>query len=194
MHCKARSIVDIGSVAVLLALSGCAMATSPGCTSETTVDSFVHDGWLLGSTTADMEQRFGPPIRMRVEQYENRHVEGQIDEIHVLSWDGLVLTFYEVHAVPRRELLMTASITGGQYAVGWGLAVGVPKSRLRCVLGKASEVLTISDLRARMPEWSGECSEKECAWAYAHSIDNSEVIFTLTADRVSRIDWAWYVD
>lgn len=59
----------------------------------------------------------------------NRHVSHQVDEICTLSYDGLVLKFYEI-AQPGREVLMAVSVSSDKYPAGWGLQVTFASGRV----------------------------------------------------------------
>ena len=158
---------------MLIALAGCAAARQPEPAGGR-VDRFIHEGWLLGRTSAEVRDRLGPPVTTEVTTVMNRHVPRQIDEIRTLAYEGLLLTFYEV-SQPARELLMAVSVSSAKYPGGWGLQIGTQQDDVRNVLGPPSQ-------------------ESAALWIYKHSADNSQVAFTLAAGRVSRIDWSFYVD
>jgi len=190
---RSNAVMRIGGALAVIAFSGCATAKHVA-TPEASIERFIYEGWTLGWTTAELRERLGPPVSLTIEPVENRHVEGQIDEIRTVSYDGLVLMFYKVSEAPERELLMSISLTSSYYEVGWGLKVGVEKERVRAVLGEKFQTLRCPGLQARMPYALTECEAIGCAWAYTHDVNNSEVLFTFKAGHVNRIDWSFYVD
>jgi hypothetical protein len=176
----------------VISVSGCE-TVRPIATNQVTPAQFVYDGWRLGSTTAEIQNRLGTPVHLRVREVENRHVDGQIDEIRELEYDGLVLKIYKVSEVPERELLMTIAVTSPRYEIGWGLKVGTNKEDVRRVLGNGSE-----NVDCRLLTQQGGTTPAhmhgDCIWEYSDGDAGSEVTFSFEKDRVYRIDWSFYVD
>ena len=172
------------ALALLLALSlgACEERKSPETQGPTVEEAahdkiadFLHQGWefKLGQTIQEVKENLGEPLSEKIEKYENRHVAGQTDEIHTLTYDGLALVVYRVNEKKPRDLFMSLAITRNTFDMKWGLKVGVSQDRVRTIFGEP---------------------HKSQAGAFVYQDDNSSVSFSFQGGTVRGIKWHWYVD
>jgi hypothetical protein len=77
----------------------------------------------------------GRPISEEVKPIKNRHVEGQIDEWHIVKYDGCIASYYRV--VPeKRNILSSLTLTSQKVQLPHGIHIGVRKSFILNLLGK----------------------------------------------------------
>jgi hypothetical protein len=65
---------------------------------------------ILGNSRSSIREKIGPWSSIKIENVANRHAEGWIDNIYTLTYDGLVLSVYDVVAW-KKEMLIAVSMT-----------------------------------------------------------------------------------
>ncbi len=64
----------------------------------------------LGESPSSVQSKLGPPSIISTEQLTNRHNPKQIDQIHTLTYKGLVVRIYDVPSF-KKEMLLTVRLT-----------------------------------------------------------------------------------
>ncbi len=105
---------------------------------EQKVVEWMNSGlnFIPGSSIDEIKQKLGKPLNEQVERHRNNHVQGQVDEIHSLDYEGLSLRIYHVMEVPPRDLVFEVTIMDKRFPLKWGLKIGSPRSEVIQVLGK----------------------------------------------------------
>lgn len=155
---------------------------SPGPTGQRTVaqqqrvDRFIADGrdFTLGNTREEIIANLGEPKKETVANIKNRHNPNQTDKYYTLEYDGLTVEIYHVTASDR-QLLDSVTITDAQYPVKYALGIGTTGTHVTEVLGPPNER-------------SGNIS------TYQDEQGLNRVLFTISKNRVNRIEWDYYVD
>jgi Flp pilus assembly protein TadD len=129
--------------------------------------------FIPGKSLDEIKQRLGIPANERVEPYQNPHVEGQMDKIHTLDYDGLSLMVYRVKQVPPRDLIFDLTITDERFAFKWGLKIGCERIQVIRLFGR--------------PERDGNpvtYSTEAGSFSFFFSKEN----------RLEKVQCKWYID
>ncbi|MBN2351945.1 MAG: hypothetical protein JXD23_05195 [Spirochaetales bacterium] len=155
--------------------------TSPSPSAEgqniDNIDQFMRQGpgFPLGDSLAEIRKNLGRPLRETVEDRQNVHDKNQTDQIYKLFYGGLYLEVYHVTEM-NRDLILLLEVTGDQYQIAFGLAVGALKAKVRKVLGKPND-------------------EKPTLWRYfASDLIMGAFEFGLQGDRAVSIKWYYSID
>jgi hypothetical protein len=121
----------------------------------------------------EMKQRLGKPASERIEPHENNHVEGQMDEIHTLDYEGLSLKIYHVREVPPRDLVFGLTITDRRFVFKWGVRIGCQRHQVIHVFGQ--------------PDKDGN--------PIIYSTEAGSVSFFFSKEnRLEKVQWQWDID
>ena len=133
------------------------------------VAELINSGWSfkLGKSIKDIKQSLGKPLRENIEDYQNPHVENQIDEIHILDYGGLMIHVYRANEKPPRDILYRLIITDDDYEMKWGLGIGSTRKEVELLFGKSDRI------------------EDE---------NTNSVSFSFSNDKIDKIEWNWYLD
>ena len=167
---------------VLLVAAGC--ARSPQDFSKITraqqrerVAGLIRSGWdfKFGRDIIEIKKSLGKPLREKVDNYSNLHVENQVDEIHRLDYGGLIVNVYRVNEKPPRDILYKLVITDNNYKLKWGLGIGSSRSEVLRLFGKPGD--------------------KRGGFTYSLEDEKmNSVKFFFSEDKINRIQWDWYLD
>ena len=69
------------AVLVLLILAGCAAQRAGYATSSEKSANFVSEGWILGTTRAEVRARLGPPLTIQMAPMKNQHDPDRSDAL-----------------------------------------------------------------------------------------------------------------
>jgi hypothetical protein len=152
---------------ILFALSGC--STVPKEMNFGRAKQIVEFG----------EQYFlsleGRPLSEEVKPIENIHVKGQIDEWHIVTYDGCIASYYRV--VPeKRNILSSLTLTSQKVQLPHGIHIGVRKSFILNLLGKPTH--------SSWDEITYECGD-----AYSETVS-----FKFSWGALSQISWYYEID
>jgi tetratricopeptide (TPR) repeat protein len=142
---------------------------------EKKVAEWIDSGlnFVPGSSIDEIKQKLGKPASQRVERHRNSHVQGQIDEIHSLDYEGLSLRLYHVMEVPPRDLVFEVTITNKQLLFKWGLKIGSQRNEVVYVLGK--------------PDKDGN--------PLSYSTETGATFFFFSKeDRLEKVQWQWDIN
>jgi hypothetical protein len=115
------------------------------------------------------------PEKVAVEQRQNRHDPTQTDLVRTLVYPGLTLTVYEPEGSGRR-LISQLTVTSEDYRTPQGLRVGSTLQDLSNALGEADRL---------------EGDE----YVYLSKGPAPDVArFRIDGDRITRIQWNFYID
>ncbi len=124
-----------------------------------------------------------PPRVRLTEPVENRYVEGQVDSVVTLVYDGLGIEAYEVTG--GRTFVRRLAVTDGSYGTDSGLSVGEARDDLEAVLGPpvavAGDIVTYQDA-----ETVAEPEPPRVEITYEPDLDGVE--------RATQIVWIPYLD
>jgi hypothetical protein len=183
-----RVVLIAAAFAACIVMGGCAERSVPVAKAEegagrSKIDQFIKHGWdfNLGRNRAKIVQHLGNPVDMKVEKANKTAASSTppsaiiADEITELDYDGLRIVLYRA-AVENMEMLHQLSVTDARYKVKWGLNIGAAKTDVRAVLGKPDE-------------------EQANQYVYKTRYGaESYVQFFFAEDRISRIDWLFYIE
>lgn len=127
----------------------------------------------LGRSRASMQAALGPPAAVRTEQVANPHEPSQMDQIHTLTYPGLVIRLYDVVAF-KKEMLLSVRMTQNYPGL-------LPE-----LMGQ-NERTIISALGP--PTISG----RE-VWEYKDDEGNDQVRVEFKDAVVVAVEWNYYVD
>lgn len=141
---------------------------------------FANSGWefKLGRSIDEIKQNLGRPLSEEIQKVANMYTNGQVDEIHVLDYDGLSVGVYRVNEATPREILTRLAITSNKYRIKWGLNIGVAQSEVKRVLGKPQE-----------PANGTFVYEAEY-----EVVDSDSVSFYFRNGVLQKIQWEWHLD
>jgi hypothetical protein len=140
------------------------------------VERFIDDGrdFRLGNTREEIIANLGEPRSETVARIPNRHDPQQTDRYYTIEYDGLTVEIYHVTAGDR-QLLDSVIITDARHPVKYDLGIGTAISHVTEVLGQPNE-------------------RRDNTLIYEDAEGLDRVIFTPRNNRVSRIEWDYYVD
>ena len=122
-----------------------------------------------------MKEKLGPPMREVVELQRNPYEERKNDELHTLSFDGLVIQVYRVY--DGRELLCDVLLTSATYEQASPASIGTAREDVLKALGPP---------RSDSDGETGYCMAKAKAGLCAY--------ISFADERVSRIHWTFPID
>lgn len=127
----------------------------------------------LGRSRASVQATLGPPSSVRTEQIANPHNPGQTDQIHTLTYPGLIFRLYDVVTL-NKELLLSVRMTHNRPGLLPEL-IGQNEKAILSSLGSP----TIS---------GGE------VWEYHDDEGNDQVRVEFRNSVVVAVEWNYYVD
>ncbi len=142
---------------------------------EEKVAEWIDSGlnFIPGTSIDEIKQKLGKPVSQRVERQRNNHVQGQIDEIHSLEYEGMSLRIYHVMEVPPRDLVFDVTITDKRFLLKRGLKIGSPRQEVIHVLGE--------------PDKDGN--------PLSYATETGAVFFFFSKEnRVEKVQWQWDVN
>lgn len=119
--------------------------------------------------------RLKPPLRIDTEPQKNRHVPGQIDTLRIYVYRGLEVTVYDVANDPT-EMMQSLTVVDSTYETEEGLRVGLPRERIRALLGTPDQV-------------EGDTLTYRLGTPAPNHLQVS-----FRNDHVARLKWSFYVD
>lgn len=138
------------------------------------VAGFIISGrdFIPGSSIDEIRQRLGNPVAEQIEARQNHHVQGQIDEIHTLDYNGLVIKIKRVNGASPRDLLFGLTITDRRIVLKRGLKIGTPRNQVINLFGQPRE--------------------DENSLTYA--TETGSVTFFFSKDLLEKVQWQWNID
>lgn len=122
-----------------------------------------------------MIQSIGNPMKVETQKVENRHQPGVMDAIYKLAFDSLAVDIYDAGG---KEIMLYQKITSPKYKVKHGLNIGASKERITDVFGLPQEV-----------------NENKLIYAYQDELGYETIIvFSITEDKISAIEWNFPID
>ena len=104
----------------------------PGITSR-----FIIEGlYAFGKTRSEVTEKLGPPLSVEKETHESVIAPGELLNVYVLSYDGVVIESLEYNDDPG--CIASTTYTTDAYDLG-GLRVGSPASDVERILGPQCE-------------------------------------------------------
>jgi hypothetical protein len=108
------------------------------------VSEFTKACWdfdlLNGDSVEYIKKKFGAPISEKIENVTNIHDDKQIDQIHILTYQGLEVQVLHVNRIEPYDLLIGVNITNSDnYPIKFGIKIGSERSYVLDLLGKPSE-------------------------------------------------------
>ncbi len=140
------------------------------------LEEFIDKGleFKLGKTRKEMIENIGTPVKVETQTVENRHVQGLVDTIYELSFDGLYIGIYDTRG---KEIILYHKITSPKYKVKYGLNVGVSVDKVREVFGKPQEE-----------------QENQLNYIYETGAFEIYVVFRIFENKITTIEWHFPVD
>lgn len=142
------------------------------------INQLVDDGldFELGESVNEIIKTLGQPKDMQVEKIKNVHCPDEIvDEIHRLYYDGLYVEIYKA-TEGNKEMLQTLLVSSNKFKVKLGLNVGATKTEIKQVLGNPS-------------------NDSGGVWAYVYTAGYPDKVrFYFENDRVTKIEWSYWID
>ncbi len=173
-----RSIQSVVILFSLVVLIGCESkkdkpAAESGNASNPNVNAFLQSGWdfRLGKNIAEIKANLGPPSSEKVEKIKVPPTPGQSEEIHRLSYDGLMVEVDKLTGSAARESLIRLVISNDKYKTKLGLKVGSPQEDVKRVLGEPWGVVR---------------------GALIYEEDIGGLTFYIQNSVVQKIQWEWY--
>ena len=180
------------TVLVPLVLGGCAAQRARHDSSSEKSANFISEGWILGTTRAEVRARLGPPLAIRIQPMKNQHDPDRIDTLHVFEYEGLTLAFWVGNEEPEREFLTDISVTSTRYELGSELRIGARESEVIRRLGANFTRVRESELRSWMPRAEDRADD---TYRYTDdAVHERHAYFSFRAGHVSRVDWVFGVD
>jgi len=127
----------------------------------------------LGRSRASVQAALGSPSSVRIEQVANPHLPSQVDQIHTLTYPGLVIRLYDVVAF-KKEMLLSVRMTQNY------------PGPLPDLIGQTERAI-ISSLGP--PTISGGT-----VWEYHDDEGNDQVRVEFKDSVVVAVEWNYYVD
>jgi len=127
----------------------------------------------LGGSRASVQAQLGPPSSVRTEDFANRHDPGQRDQIHTLTYQGLVIRLYNVVAF-KKEMLLSVRMTQNYPALLPEL-IGQHERAIISSLGSPTIL-------------AGE------VWEYQDAEGNDQMRIEFKDSVVVAVEWNYYVD
>lgn len=174
------SLVSVVSLIVLLWM-GCGENASESIDREkrpgVSLPSLVEAGIDRppGTETLEVLDRLPSPLRIEKEPQENRHVPNQVDTLRTYYYRGLEFTVYDVAGDPK-EIMKDITVVDSTYETEEGLRVGLSRDRVRSVLGPPDRI-------------GGDTHVYRLATPTPNHLH-----VTFSDNRVSRLEWSFYVD
>ncbi|MDH3237220.1 MAG: hypothetical protein OEN49_08065 [Gammaproteobacteria bacterium] len=108
------------------------------------VSEFVKTCWdfdlLNGDSAEFIKKKFGGPISEKIENVTNIHDNEQIDQIHILKYQGLEVQVLRVNMIEPYDLLIGVKITNSDnFPIKFGIKIGSERSYVVDLLGKPSD-------------------------------------------------------
>ena len=108
------------------------------------VSEFAKACWdfdlLNGDSAEYIKKKFGSPISEKIEYVTNIHDKEQIDQIHILRYQGLEVQVLRVNMIEPYDLLIGVKITDSDnYPIKFGIEIGSERSYVLDLLGKPSD-------------------------------------------------------
>jgi hypothetical protein len=108
------------------------------------VSEFTKACWdfdlLNGDSAEYIKKKFGAPVSEKIENVKNIHDNDQIDQIHVLKYQGLEVQVLRVNMIEPYDLLIGVRITDSDnYPIKFGIKIGSERSYVLDLLGKPSD-------------------------------------------------------
>ncbi len=171
------------------------------------VAGFIISGrdFIPGSRIDEIRQRLGNPVAEQIEARQNHHVQGQIDEIHTLDYNGLVIKIKRVNPVrnssgalnPAGIILRSNPAAEQRGIISNGVNGASPRDLLfgltitdrRIVLKRG---LKIGTPRNRVINLFGQPREDENSLTYA--TETGSVTFFFSKDLLEKVQWRWNID
>jgi hypothetical protein len=127
----------------------------------------------LGRSRDSIQAALGPPSSVRKEEVTNPHDPRQTDQVHTLTYPGLVIRIYDV-VVFKKEILLSVRMTQNH-------------SRLLPDLIGQNEKAIIASLGS--PKTSGNE-----VWEYHDEEGNDQVRIEFKDAAVVAVEWNYYLD
>jgi tetratricopeptide (TPR) repeat protein len=138
------------------------------------VAGFIVSGrdFIPGRSMDEIRRRLGNPVAEQIEARQSHAVQGQIDEIHTLDYDGLVIKIKRVNGAPPRDLLFGLTITDRRIVFKWGLKMGTPRNQVIHLFGR--------------PREDGN--------SLTYATETGSVAFFFSKDLLEKVQWQWNID
>jgi len=101
-------------------------------------DNFIDSGWRVDvpATEAEIRSKFGTPVTLTRTPVENRHVQGQKDELVDIGYAGFEIRLYKT---PKIQIPYYVSISSPDIRVALGLHVSSSVDSVILTLGNPAE-------------------------------------------------------
>jgi len=144
------------------------------------IEQLLYDrfDFELGHSVNEIIKTLGRPKHIQVEKIKNFHHPDEIvDEIHRLYYDGLYVEIYKA-TTDNKEMLQALSVTSNRFKVKLGLNIGTTKTEIKKALGNPS------------------ISSSNDIWDYGNPSGGYPDIvkFFFENDRVTKIEWSYWID
>jgi hypothetical protein len=130
----------------------------------------------LGNSRSSIQAKLGPWSSIKTEKVANRHEKGWIDNVYTITYDGLVLSVYDVVAW-KKEMLIAVSMTKNSPKI-------LPE-----FIGKTEAAISEkfgSPARA---------SEEAIEYVPVRDVIGEDVVrFKLRHKIVVAVEWVYYID
>ena len=138
------------------------------------VAGFIISGrdFIPGSRIDEIRQRLGNPVAEQIEARQNHHVQGQIDEIHTLDYNGFVIKIKRVNGASPRDLLFGLTITDRRIVLKRGLKIGTPRNQVINLFGQ--------------PREDGN--------SLTYATETGSVTLFFSKDLLEKVQWQWNID
>jgi hypothetical protein len=108
------------------------------------VSEFAKACWdfdlFNGDSVEYIKKKLGAPISEKIEYVKNIYDDEQIDQIHILKYQGLEIQVLHVNRVEPDDLLIGVKITNSDnYPIKFGIKIGSERSYVLDLLGKPSD-------------------------------------------------------
>lgn len=128
-----------------------------------------------GTDSLAVLDRLRPPLRVEREPHKNRHVRGQVDTLRTYVYHGMEVTVYDVAGDPK-EIMERLTVVDSSYRTEKGLRVGLSKEEAEALLGPPDQAQgdsLVYELGTPVPNFLRVSFEQ---------------------NRISRLEWSFYVD
>lgn len=108
------------------------------------VSEFAKACWdfdlLHGDSVKYIKKKLGSPLSEKIENVKNIHDKEQIDQIHILKYQGIEVQVLHVNNIEPYDLLIGVKITDSDnYPIKFGIQIGSERSYVLDLLGKPTE-------------------------------------------------------
>ncbi|MCX7715808.1 MAG: hypothetical protein N2Z73_00135 [Endomicrobia bacterium] len=94
---------------------------------------------FTGSSIKEVKSKLGSPVKHEVKKVENKHIKGQIDELHTLVYNGLTIKIL-VLSDTKKELVVDITISSKDWQKNLNLGVGRNSSYIKKLLGPPVDI------------------------------------------------------